>query len=172
MSKNPNPSTRIINAVKERDGGLCVLGLDDCWTVATCTDHRANRGMGGSKTLNHPSNLIAACSRCNHLKAIATGNTRQQLIDRGLIIRPAATDIDTLTRAFTTPIITPTGEAYLLLDEHTRVLTDAQSPKTPKNDQNNPKNSNKQPKTTQNPKNTPNTHSQTPNPQALADWWR
>ena len=48
----------------KRDLGRCVHCGE---TEALSPQHRANRGMGGSKELDKPSNLIVLCSRMNSL---------------------------------------------------------------------------------------------------------
>lgn len=45
-----------------RDGGACI----HCGSVATAVpQHRAGRGMGGSKSLDKPSNVIVLCADLN-----------------------------------------------------------------------------------------------------------
>lgn len=44
-----------------RDGGRCCV----CGGEATTTQHRRNRGAGGSKTVNTLSNGCAICDTCN-----------------------------------------------------------------------------------------------------------
>jgi len=46
-----------------RDGGCVCCGQVE----VAVPQHRVNRGMGGSKLLNKPSNIIALCSRMNGL---------------------------------------------------------------------------------------------------------
>ena len=56
-----------------RDGG-CV----HCGAIETAVpQHRINRGMGGSKLLNRPSNIIALCAEMNGL--IESDATQAQL---------------------------------------------------------------------------------------------
>lgn len=45
-----------------RDGGACIHCGE---TERLSPQHRAGRGMGGSKLLNRPSNLIVLCSDLN-----------------------------------------------------------------------------------------------------------
>lgn len=47
----------------ERDGGCLHCGE----TERISPNHRINRGMGGSKLLDKPSNLVVLCSEMNHL---------------------------------------------------------------------------------------------------------
>lgn len=47
----------------ERDGGCLHCGESE----AVSPNHRANRGMGGSKVRDVPSNVIVLCSEMNHL---------------------------------------------------------------------------------------------------------
>lgn len=48
----------------KRDGHCPCCGTDDDTLIC---QHRKNRGMGGSKSLNRPSNIIVLCSRMNGL---------------------------------------------------------------------------------------------------------
>ena len=48
----------------ERDFGRCLHCGE---TVALSPNHRINRGMGGSKLRDKPSNLVVLCSRLNHM---------------------------------------------------------------------------------------------------------
>lgn len=119
-SNHPPVSVKV--AVITRDGHLCVLSLDGCTGEAQTTDHRANRGAGGSRVLNDPVNLIGSCQRCNGKKADAHGELREELERRGINVIPSSTHAKTLERARQTPVIFPDGLTYLLIDEHTRVL--------------------------------------------------
>jgi hypothetical protein len=47
----------------DRDGCCPHCGTDDDTLVP---QHRANRGMGGSRSLDRPSNIILLCSEANH----------------------------------------------------------------------------------------------------------
>lgn len=103
-------------AVIERDGGFCLLALHCCTGEAQTTDHRANRGMGGSGgVLDDPINLIAACTLCNGAKADGDGWVLNQLIGRGLYVRPHATHRKTLERVRQTPVEYLDGERFYLL---------------------------------------------------------
>lgn len=101
--------------VIERDGGFCLLALHVCTGEAQTTDHRANRGSGGSTVLDHPANLIAACVLCNGAKADGLALTLLDLEERGLYIRKAATNAQTLERAKQIPIESLDGERWFLI---------------------------------------------------------
>lgn len=58
----PDPETQA--AVMARDGGCVRADAGECFGRVVC-NHRANRGMGGSRDLNQLSNLVAACFWCN-----------------------------------------------------------------------------------------------------------
>lgn len=122
-----HPPVDVKHAVIRRDGGFCLLALPGCTGEAQTTDHRANRGIGGSRVLNHPVNLVAACTLCNGAKADGRSQTLNGLADRGLYIVPAATHAKTLERARMSPVEYLDGEWYLLVDEHTRVHVPASS---------------------------------------------
>lgn len=102
-------------AVIDRDGGFCLLALVGCTGEAQTTDHRANRGMGGSTILDDPCNLIAACTLCNGTKADGHGSMLLDLEIRGLYVRPGATHAKTLERARMTPVTYLDGERFYLL---------------------------------------------------------
>ena len=117
---SPHPSPAVKRAVIDRDGGFCLLALPGCEGEASITHHRANRGAGGSRILNHPGNLVAACPPCNGAAEDAHAIVRMDLIERGLRVEKAATNEATLTRALATPVEALDGEFYFLVDEHTR----------------------------------------------------
>ncbi|CAN7516025.1 hypothetical protein LJR042_003522 [Microbacterium maritypicum] len=102
-------------AVIERDGGFCLLVLPGCTGEAQTTDHRANRGSGGSPTLDDPRNLIAACTLCNGKKADGHAIVLADLEERGLYIRKAATNQKTLLRAIETPVEYLDGDRFYLV---------------------------------------------------------
>lgn len=102
-------------AVIERDGGFCLLVLPGCTGEAQTTDHRANRGSGGSTVLDDPRNLIAACTLCNGKKADGHAIVLADLESRGLYIRKAATNQKTLLRAIETPVEYLDGERFYLV---------------------------------------------------------
>ena len=120
---SPNPSQAEKQRVYVRDNGQCILQLDDgCTGRSECTDHRAGRGSGGSRVLNHGANLIGACRHCNGAKENATDEARDELIRRGVRVIQDSTNEKTLARAKATPVIYPDGEEYILIDSSTRVL--------------------------------------------------
>lgn len=116
MAKGPShPPVTVKRQVIERDGGFCMLALHRCTGEAQTTDHRANRGAGGSRLLNDPSNLIAACSQCNGDKADGTAMVLMELEHRGLYIRPDSTHEKTLARARRTPVESMDGRWWMLV---------------------------------------------------------
>ena len=110
-----HPPVSVKRAVIERDGGFCLLALPGCQGEATTTDHRANRQAGGSRVLNDPVNLIAACGPCNGAKADARSLTLMDLEERGLYVLPASTHEKTLERARLTPVEALDGSRRLLV---------------------------------------------------------
>lgn len=114
-------------AVIERDGGFCLLALPGCLGEAQTTDHRANRGSGGSPILDDPRNLVAACTLCNGAKADGHQIVLTNLADRGLYIRKAATNAQTLTVAINTPVEALDGQLWLLLTATERRRYEASS---------------------------------------------
>lgn len=104
---------RIVKQVLERDGGACVLSSRLCLGQASCADHRVGRGMGSSKGLDVPANLVAACSICNGLKE-SDAVFRAECTSRGLHIkRSQATALD-IQHCLETPIVAPDGTLWLL----------------------------------------------------------
>jgi hypothetical protein len=77
--------------------------------------------MGGSTVLDHPANLIAACSLCNGAKADAGALTLLDLEERGLWVRKAATNLLTLQRAKETPVEALDGQRWFLVSATKRV---------------------------------------------------
>lgn len=118
---------RIVKLVLERDRHRCLLRLARCMGEATVADHRADRGMGGSKTLNHPSALVAACGICNGDKTAAFGQVLADLIGRGVRVPKAATNAQTLRVCQLTPVVYPDGEFWLTSDGR-RVRADVPFP--------------------------------------------
>ena len=107
-------------AVLERDGGFCLMALPGCLGEAQTTHHRANRGSGGSKVLDHPANLVAVCSLCNSRAADAHAIGRMELIERGLRDEKAATNAATLERAKRIPVEYLTGQRWFLISDTER----------------------------------------------------
>lgn len=107
---------KVKRLVLERDGYRCVLQLDWCQIVAVDADHRANRGNGGARSLDKPSNLIAACRRCNGAKEEVTKEVRDKLIKRGVRVESHSTHAKTAVRALETPVTYPDGTKWLLDD--------------------------------------------------------
>jgi hypothetical protein len=70
--------------------------------------------MGGSKALDVPSNLIATCFTCNHLKEDSTGATRRELEIRGIRLRNRGWPEDTIAHAEATQVGYPDGSWWLL----------------------------------------------------------
>lgn len=122
-----HPPRVVKDAVIQRDGRFCLLALNRCQGEATTTDHRANRQAGGSRLLNHPGVLVAACERCNGDKADAHAIVLFELEQRGLYVRPAATHAKTLERALSTPVQDLAGDWWMLLSSRERrPATDAE----------------------------------------------
>jgi len=110
----------VVRVVLARDGGRCVLRLPGCLGVATVADHRANRGAGGSKVLNDPACLIAACELCNGAKEDAHGEHLARLRLFGLRVLKAATNAATVTRCRDTPVTYPDGTVWKLNSDGSR----------------------------------------------------
>lgn len=102
--------------VLSRDGGLCMVQGPSCLRVAQVVHHRANRGAGGSKALDLPSNLLASCSLCNGWIEDCSGAEREELIRRGVRVLQAATNEQTAERARLTIFVDPDGVVYMLDD--------------------------------------------------------
>lgn len=107
-----------------RDLGVCMLALPGCTGAAQTTDHRANRGAGGSDVLNHPANLVGACALCNAAKADGNAAVLADLERRGLYIRKAATNTKTLELAMNRSVEAPDGALYMLVSARVRVRVD------------------------------------------------
>lgn len=123
-----HPTADVKRQVIERDGGFCLYVLPGCQGEATTTDHRANRGAGGSRTLNHPANLAAICTLCNSAKADAGAIVLMDLEERGLYIRPDSTHEKTLARAKATPVEALDGTFWWLVSATVRVQVDEDTP--------------------------------------------
>jgi len=120
------PTTRR-DAVIARDLGKCVIAGPGCMGDATLADHRANRGMGGSKVLNDMVCLIAACVICNGLKEDADGPYRARLVARGVRVEKDSTNKKTLERCQRVYVLYADGWHQLVgvernpVNEHTAV---------------------------------------------------
>ena len=95
---------KVVAAVLARDNHRCVIAGPHCTGVATLADHRANRGAGGSKVLDIPENLIAACALDNSHKEDADGPYRAQLVARGIRVQKRATNAQTAERCVNIPV--------------------------------------------------------------------
>lgn len=104
---------KVFEQIRERDGGFCLLALPGCLGEGGVPDHRAGRGAGGSKLLDHPANLILACAICNGTKESAI--VRYDLLRRGLRVEKASTNGVTLERAKLRPVEYLDGERYYLI---------------------------------------------------------
>ena len=113
---------KIRDLVLKRDHFRCVINGPGCQGVATVADHRANRGAGGSKILNDPANLVAACWIDNGWKEDSTGALRLELVRRGVRVIPDATHAKTLLRAQITPVEYPDGTVALLTSSGLRLV--------------------------------------------------
>jgi 5-methylcytosine-specific restriction endonuclease McrA len=111
----------VVRVVLKRDGYQCVIAGDQCLGEASTADHRANRGNGGSKVLNDPRALIAACGICNGLKEDSSGQEREELIRRGVKVQKAATNAQTLVLCQYTPVEYPDGAVWFLTTDGRRV---------------------------------------------------
>lgn len=116
MSKTAIPKV-IKNLVLNRDDHKCQIGYKNCTGRAVGCDHRAGRGAGGSKVLNAPSNLIAACWSCNWQKETLHGAERAVMVARGVTVPMAGTNERTAVKARETPFTDPFGVVWLLDDE-------------------------------------------------------
>lgn len=111
---------KLVKLVLERDGFWCMIGGISCTRQATVFDHRANRGAGGSKSLDVPECGIAACWSCNGAKADAVGLWRLELESRGVIVPKMATNAQTAVRCAQTPVKDPWGDSWYLMPDGTR----------------------------------------------------
>jgi len=104
---------KVVAAVLARDNHRCVIAGPHCTGLATVGDHRANRGAGGSKALDIPENLIAACALDNSHKEDADGPYRAQLVARGIRVQKRATNAQTAGRCASVPVLYHDGWHYL-----------------------------------------------------------
>lgn len=106
---------KVLEQIRERDRGFCLMALPYCLGEGNVPHHRANRGSGGSKTLDHPANLVLVCSLCNGAAEDAPSLVRFDLIDRGLRVEKAATNAETLERVRFKPVEYLDGERFYLV---------------------------------------------------------
>lgn len=111
---------KVMAALNLRDRGFCLMALPGCLGEGNVPHHRANRGSGGSKVLDHPANLVLVCSLCNGTAEDAGSMLRLDLIERGLRVEKMATNAQTLERVKRTPVTCLEGESWFLIDENTR----------------------------------------------------
>lgn len=108
-------SVALERAVINLWGGICLLALPGCTVYAETTVQRADEGMGGSKILNDPANLIPACTPCHTARTDAYQIVLNGLEERGLHVRHMATNEQTLARVRQTPVEGLDGERFFLL---------------------------------------------------------
>lgn len=99
----------------DRDGGRCY----HCGTTETLVpQHRLNRGMGGAKRLDRPSNVITLCSSFNGLVEADTGASSLALAMGWKIGgHPVITGL-TLATIAATPVFDKAAGAWYILDDH------------------------------------------------------
>lgn len=113
-------SAKLVNSVIDRDLGFCEIMLPGCMGEANVADHRASRGVGSSKLLDHPSALIGACGLCNGAKEDSEGAQRRELERRGVIVEKGRTHAHTLQKCMEKPLISVDGNTYELLPDGAR----------------------------------------------------
>lgn len=107
--------------LKARDGGFCIVRGPLCVGAGQVPHHRANRGSGGAgRVLDEFSNLTLSCGPCNGWIEDSEGDDRDELIRRGIRLRPDSTHRKTALRALVTPVEYPDGRRFYLLDDGTR----------------------------------------------------
>jgi len=106
---------KIVEQVLDRDNHECVIAGPNCTHEATVADHRANRGAGGSKVLDSPECLVAACGIDNGAKEDADESTRADLVRRGVRVPKASTNAATRRRCAVTAVAYPDGTVWFLL---------------------------------------------------------
>ena len=105
-------SASVRRAIFERDGHCLHCGVTEGLTI----QHRANRGAGGSKLRDTPSNLIALCGLSN------------QLLECDALRARAGRDHGWKLRSWEYPLTVPvldvlTGEWAYIDNDYNRVLT-------------------------------------------------
>lgn len=108
-------SKKLFEQIRQRDGGFCLMALPGCMGEGNVLHHRANRGAGGSRVLDHPAVLVLVCSLCNGRAEDAHAIVRADLIERGLRVEKAATNAATVERAKRTPVEYLTGQRWFLI---------------------------------------------------------
>lgn len=108
-------SKKLFEQIRQRDGGFCLMALPGCMGEGNVLHHRANRGAGGSRVLDHPAVLVLVCSLCNGRAEDAHAIVRADLIERGLRVEKAATNAATVERAKRTPVEYLTGQRWYLI---------------------------------------------------------
>jgi hypothetical protein len=104
---------KVVKAVLDRDGGMCVLASFGCLREGKHCDHRVGRGAGGNKALNVAVNLVAVCTICNSLKEDDAQFARE-CSRRGLNIRRSQSTATDLERAAAIPVCYPDGTWWVL----------------------------------------------------------
>ena len=125
---------RVLDALKARDGGICVAQGPNCLGEGLVPHHRANRGSGAAKALDGMSNLLLLCSLCNGWVEDSHGADRDDLIRRGIRLMPDSLHAKTALRALVTPVEYPDGIEYYLLDDGTREEVEDGEGRTPIHD--------------------------------------
>jgi len=89
---------RLRRAVLERDGYACRIQGPRCRGPAT-TVHHIVPSSQAPELFREPSNLAAACGRCNYGDGarIAAQNTRETIAKLRALVREQAAEIDRLT---------------------------------------------------------------------------
>lgn len=90
----------------DRDGGCLHCGE----TEAVAPQHRANRGMGGSKTRDVPSNIIVLCSYMNN--AVESTSIAAELAKR------YGWKLETWQDPLTEPVFDTLKNQWVLLDDN------------------------------------------------------
>lgn len=89
-----------------RDGGCLHCGL----TEAVSPNHRANRGMGGSKVRDVPSNLVVLCSWLN--------GVIESDAQWAAVARSYGWKLNTWQNPLEVPVYDARNREWLLLDDH------------------------------------------------------
>lgn len=84
---------RLVRLTLDTWRGECVIGGPHCLHMASCADHRWNRGMGGNPRANVPVNLVAACGLCNGEKE-SDPALRAECVERGIAVPTAYPPLD------------------------------------------------------------------------------